>query len=283
MATYTNQATLSFTGGSVQSNIVSGEIVGVLSVLKNAVNPTYSPEDRVTYTVTLVNSGTSDIAGLTLVDDLGAYTVGTSTYTPLTFETGSILYFINGVQQPSPTVSPLNPLTVTGISVPAGGNTQIVYEVVVNEYAPLGENASVTNTATVSSATINPISDEVEITPGLDPTLTIDKSVSPNPVTENGTVTYTFIIQNIGNTAADASYNIVVADTFTPILTNLTATLDGTTLALNTDYTYNATTGAFATNTSRVTVPAATYVQDPTTGVWVTTPGVTTLTVSGTI
>ena len=42
---------------------------------------------------------------------------------------------------------------------------------------------------------------------------------------------------------------------------------------------------AFAANTTTLTttVPAATYSQNQTTGVWTTTPGVTTLTVTGTV
>ena len=117
----------------------------------------------------------------------------------------------------------------------------------------------------------------------LSPILAITKSVSPVPVTENGTLTYTFQIQNSGNTAADAAAGIVVTDTFTPRLSNLTATLNGTALVLNTDYTYDETTGEFATVAGRITVPAATFITNPATGTISTDPGVTTLTISGTI
>ena len=49
------------------------------------------------------------------------------------------------------------------------------------------------------------------------------------------------------------------------------------------DYTYDATTGRFATVAGKVTVPAATYTQDAATGVWTTAPGSSTLTVTGTL
>ena len=50
-----------------------------------------------------------------------------------------------------------------------------------------------------------------------------------------------------------------------------------------TDYTYNETTGEFATVQSRITVPAATYEQDAETGAWIITPGVSTLVITGSI
>ena len=42
-------------------------------------------------------------------------------------------------------------------------------------------------------------------------------------------------------------------------------------------------TGQFATVAGQITVPAATYSQDPATGVYVVQPGVSTLTVTGTV
>ena len=43
------------------------------------------------------------------------------------------------------------------------------------------------------------------------------------------------------------------------------------------------TTGTFATQEGQITVPAATFTQDATTGEWTVTPGAGTLTVTGTI
>ena len=101
--------------------------------------------------------------------------------------------------------------------------------------------------------------------------------------TENGTLTYTFLIQNTGNTAADAATAAEIIDTFDPILSNIAVSYNGTPLAAGTDYTYNEATGLFATTAGRITVPAAAYTQDPATGNWIVTPGTGTLTVTGTI
>jgi L-cysteine desulfidase len=66
--------------------------------------------------------------------------------------------------------------------------------------------------------------------------------------------------------------------------TNVTeVTLDGIALASPTDYTYDATTGLFATVPGRITVPAATYTQDPVSGEWVINPASVTLRVVGTV
>lgn len=75
MATFTNQATLSYNGGSTNSNIITGEIVDVLTASKTAVVDTYRTPDKITYVVSLVNTGTLALTNLTLTDNLGAYTV----------------------------------------------------------------------------------------------------------------------------------------------------------------------------------------------------------------
>ena len=158
----------------------------------------------------------------------------------------------------------------------------IVYEAEVNPYAPLAATGNIVNTATITGGGITPIEVTETVVTDNEPLLNITKSISPVPVTENGTLTYTFLIENTGSTAADGTGNLTVTDTFQPVLTGITVTLNGTTLTDGTDYTYNETTGVFATVQGRITVPAATFAQG-TDGVWVTTPGTATLTVSGTI
>ena len=72
MATFSNRATLSYSGGTVNSNIASGEIIEVLSASKTAVVDVYSQGSEITYAINIVNSGTSAFTGLTLTDNLGA-------------------------------------------------------------------------------------------------------------------------------------------------------------------------------------------------------------------
>ena len=73
----------------------------------------------------------------------------------------------------------------------------------------------------------------------------------------------------------------MLRDVFLPILTGLSVSLDGVPLTAGTDYTYDEATGEFVTTAGRITVPAATFEQDPVTGAWTTTPGSVQLVVSG--
>lgn len=283
MAQFTNQAQLSYNNETVTSNVVVGQLREVLSATKTAVNGSYRTGETVTYAVNLINSGTAAVTGLTLTDDLGAYSPETgTTYVPLTYVDGTVRYFINGVQQTAPTVTAGNSLVLAGITVPAGGNTTILYDALVNGYANPTATGSLTNTVTVTGDGITPLTATATLPSDVRTGLSITKSISPVPVVENGTLTYTFLIENTGSTAADGTGNLTVTDTFQPTLQGITVTLNGTTLTEGTDYTYNETTGVFATVPGRITVPAATFAQG-TDGVWVTTPGTATLTVSGTI
>lgn len=283
MAQFTNQAQLSYNNETVTSNVVVGQLQEVLSATKTAVNGSYRTGETVTYAVNLINSGPAAVTGLTLTDDLGAYSPETGiTYVPLTYVDGTVRYFINGVRQTAPTVTAGNSLVLTGITVPAGGNATILYDALVNGYANPTATGSLTNTVTVTGGGITPLTATATLPSDVRTGLSITKSISPVPVVENGTLTYTFLIENTGSTAADGTGNLTVTDTFQPVLTGITVTLNGTALTEGTDYTYNETTGVFATVPGRITVPAATFAQG-TDGVWVTTPGTATLTVSGTI
>ena len=81
MAIFTNQATLSYSGGTINSNITTGEILEVLSVTKTAVVNQYSQGSDVTYAINIINTGNIAFTGLTLTDNLGSYTFGTETLT----------------------------------------------------------------------------------------------------------------------------------------------------------------------------------------------------------
>lgn len=283
MARFTNQAQLRYGNSVSNSNIAVGEILEVLSAAKTAVRGTYEQNDTVTYMISAVNSGTVPLNGMTVTDNLGSYTFGTANVTPLTYVSDTINYYVNGVLQPKPTVTAGPPMSVQGLNIPAGGNILLVYQAAVNEYAPLAQESEVTNTATISGGGITPIAVEETVQAFSEPVLSITKSVSPVPVTENGTLTYTFLIQNNGNTQADAATAVEITDDFDPILENLTVSFNGTAWTEGKEYTYDETTGRFATVAGQVTVPAASYVQDPVTGAWGTNPGISTLIVTGTI
>ena len=283
MAVFYNQATLTYNGGVANSNIVSGEIVEAVTAAKTATPSTYRAGEVVTYVISLFNGGSTAVSGLTVSDNLGAYVSGADTLVPLDYVDGSLRFFVNGALQASPTVTAGDSLVISGIDLPANSNAVLVYRAVANGFAPLGVESVITNTATVTGGgIINPVSVSETINSEDSALLSINKAVSPSTITENGRLTYTFVIENSGNTEASATDNLVVSDSFDPVLSSLSVTFEGTAWTEGTEYNYNATTGEFTTVAGQITVPAATYSTDAS-GAVIVTPGSVTLTVSGTV
>ena len=96
-------------------------------------------------------------------------------------------------------------------------------------------------------------------------------------------MTYTFVIENYGNTASVAADNVIFRDVFSPVLNSLTATFNGTQWVQGTNYNYDNTTGEFVTLNGQIEVPAAQFTQDSQTGAWSVQPGVSTLVIKGNI
>ena len=283
MASFTNFATLSYNGGTTNSNIVTGEILEALTAVKTAVSANYSAGDRITYALSLVNTGTAAITDYTVTDNLGGYTVGANTVYPLAYNAGTVRYYINGVLQTAPTVTAGPPLTVTGLTVPAGGSAVLIYETTATPVAPLATGSSITNTATITGGGLTtPITAQATVETANSADLSISKALSPTTVTENGQITYTFVISNTGNTEATATGNVVVTATFSRILRNIAVTYNGTACTEGTNYTYNAATGVFTTLAGQITVPAASFTQN-TDGTFTVTPGTATLVITGTV
>ena len=284
MAIFSNQATLTYNGTVTNSNIAYGELLEVLAVTKTSVEGTYTPGELVTYAVTLRNTGVQTLSGVTVTDDLGGYPFGGGTVYPLTYEVGSATLFIDGVLQPAPVVVAGPPLVISGITLPGGSDAVLVYQARANEYSNPAAGGTVINTATVTAQGLGtPVSASETVDATVSPVLSILKSISPTQVVDNERVTYTFVIQNMGNQEVVATDNATVTDVFNPILTDLVVTYNGATWTEGVEYTYNVGTGLFTTTPGQIVVPAATYTQDPVTGVYTVVPGTATLAVVGTI
>ena len=285
MATFYNQATLSFGTNVVNSNTTEAELLSGLGITKTAVSASYSAGGGVVYAVTLDNRGSTAYNALTLTDDLGAYTLSTGgTAVPLSYVDGSIVYYLNGALQPAPTVSGTGGLSIEGIDLPPSSTAIFIYETRANEYAPIAAGSTITNTVSVNGgAGVGEITATATVGVNEAPELTIAKAVCPAVISDNGQLTYTIIVQNLGNTPIVATDNVIISDVFNPVLTGIAVTLDGNVLDETTGYTYDSVSGAFATVAGVVTVPAATYTQDSVTGTVTTTPGVSVLTVTGTV
>ena len=284
MAIFSNQATLTYNGNTTNSNIAYGEILDVLAATKTAVEGTYAPGQLVTYAVTLRNTGSAALNGLTVTDDLGAYELNGASVTPLTYEAGSAVLIVDGVPQAAPAVTAGPPLVVSGISIPGGSDAVLIYQARANGFADPAEGGTIVNTVTVTGDGLStPATATETVTAAAAPALTISKSINPTQVVDNDRVTYTFVIQNSGNQAVVATDDAIITDVFDPILTDLTVTYNGAAWTEGVNYTYDRATGLFATLPGQITVPAAAYTRDPATGEYTVSPGIATLVVTGTI
>ena len=283
MAVFTNFATLSYKGVTRNSNTVTGEIMETVAVEKTAVSTEYSAGDTLSYAVSLVNSGPTDVSGLTVTDDLGAYDLYGATLYPLSYADGTVRLIVNGTLQPAPAVTAGPPLAFTGIDIPAGGSAVLVYEADVTGYAPLAPDSEITNTVTVMGSGVSvPLTASATVGTMDSSDLSISKALSPNIVPANGEITYTFELTNTGNTEAGTADEVVVSDDFDPTLANLTVSINGAAWTRGVQYSYDETTGAFSTLPGQITVPAATYTQNAD-GTWTIEPGTAILAVTGTI
>lgn len=286
MAQFTNQAQLLYTdaiGALVaNSNQARGEVLSGLQISKRALQETYWLGETLVYAVTLVNNGSSAISGLSVTDQLGAYVLAGNTVYPLTYVASSVLAFVNGVLQPSPTVATTQPLRVTGLSIPAGGTLMLLYGATVNENAPLSAGSEIVNTVTADTFCGDAATASATVAVRESTTLMISKSILPTSILCGDTVTYTFVILNGGNQPATAADAVQVQDLFQPILQNIRVWTDGADWTQPAQYSYDETTGAFLTVAGQLVVPAATFEQDAS-GAWSTVPGSITLHVSGTI
>lgn len=281
MPIFTNRATLSYGGKTTDSNTVTGNLRETLAITKTALSSDYQSGDDITYVVSLTNTGNVSFTNLTLTDNLGEYTLGDLTLTPTDYIDGSIYYLVNGVETAPPTVtSP--PLAISGVNVPSGGNAILVYRVRVNEFAPLAEGEQIENTVTVSGGGLSAdLTASASVFPSTEASLSISKSLCPVEINENGVITYTFVIQNSGASEVVATDNAVITDTFDPVLEGITVTYNDAVWP-SSNYTYDEITGVFTTAQGSITVPAATFTRAAD-GSVIISPGVTVITVSGTI
>lgn len=293
MAVFYNQATISYNGNVTGSNIITGEIIEVLSLRTTAVTESYTGSSTLVYTISIVNTGSEDYTGLTVTDDLGSYSftpggvetdIAPVTLTPLVYDEGSADLYVNGIQQPVQVSYNDAALVFSGLSVPAEGSAVIIYTARTNTFAPLGSDAEIVNTASLTGAGVpEPISDSAAVTYDGTPDLAISKSLTPSAVAGNGEVTYTFIIQNYGSDPVTAPDTAEFRDVFDPVLSISEVTFNGAPIQEGTGYSYCMAEGIFTSAPGQITVPSAEYSQDPDTGVWSVRPGTSTLVISGTL
>ena len=201
MATFSNQAVLTYNGNTATSNIVTGEITDILSVTKTALSTCYYRDDcGIAFVVTLNNSGSAAITNVTVSDNLGAYTFGEQTLTPLDYELESVRFFVNGIASSAPAVNQDNGVVFSGITLPADSTAMLIYKANANEYAQLTTGSAIENTVTVTGdGIVTPVSASSTVDVCDSVRLEITKSLSPTVVNDNSRITYTLNVFNYSN------------------------------------------------------------------------------------
>ena len=125
-----------------------------------------------TYVVQLRSTGAAALTGLTVTDTLGTTnfpaTGGTVQLTPLTYQAGTLRYFMNGVLQTAPAVTVLaNGIRIEGVTVPAGGVSTLVYTTRVNAFADPSAEGTIENTVTVTGGGLTDAVTAAETLPAL--------------------------------------------------------------------------------------------------------------------
>ncbi|MBE6545824.1 MAG: DUF11 domain-containing protein [Ruminococcaceae bacterium] len=287
MAIIENFATVRYTSGGVTetavSNLAEVTLESSVSLTKQSLGTTYEDGSLLTYILTVQNTSGAPLTNVRIEDDLGTFAFGSAELTPLTYG-GNALLLINGQDATAQlTVDTAAPGSLIFIvpTLAAGAVANIVYNAQVNEYAPLEENASVVNTATLSAdAECAAGSASATVTAENGANVSVFKQMSPNPVVCGDTLTYTIRVYNYGNTAAE---NVRLSDAFDPAPANITVLRNGVAVPA-TEYTYEAGVLTVPADTSDGdTVPAATFTRDSNTGVVSVVPGMVEYTVIGTI
>ena len=282
MAIITNQANLTYTYGStttsVLSNLATTEITAPLAAEKRTLDAEYRSDTDLTYIISLHNDSGAALTNLPVLDNLGAYTPAgaAAPVRPLTY-TGPAALFLDGVfsEELTPVVSE-NGLLFTIPEIPANANALLLFKATVNGFAPLtpgSENvASIGQTDPITVSATVPVASYADVI--------ITKEMTPDPVSEGETLTVTFTIENRGNEEAT---DLQVVDDFPVSLTDVIVTVNGAPI---TDFTFEndtLTLPASGSSATTLTVPAATFTQDPVTGAVTVVPGVLTVEMSGTV
>ena len=282
MATIINQANLTYTYGTTTVSVLSNPAVTerseALALEKRTLESAYRAGDTLTYLIAVQNNGAAPVTDLAVKDNLGAFTPedASAAIVPLTYAGPAALYLDGMFSETLTPVTDETGVTFTIPELPAGSNALIVYQAAVNGFAPLETGSEITNTATVPTGA-GDLTASASIPVDAYADVSIEKEMSPNPISTGAELVVTFTIENRGNVAAT---DLVLTDDFPIPLSGVSVEVNGASV---TDFSFedNRLTLPVGTQTA-LTVPAAAFTTAPSGAVTVT-PGTLTVTVTGTI
>lgn len=252
--------------GSAVSNQVMASLVEeyAINAVKTALNGTFRPGENITYSIQIVNEGTTgNLYTVSVVDDNGG--VGT----PLSYVENSAYLSING------TLTPINPTSTNPLTfalagpINAGQSASIIYVARVSDSID-PDVESITNTATVSALEGSTTGQPISVTPNPAATImredyanvVMTKNISTTEITEGEPFSYIIELENAGNLPATA---VVINDRLPQGFTinSITSESGGTTTTFAPgDYTLDTSTNTLtlpgAGSSQTITVPGAT-------------------------
>lgn len=268
-----NRAQLTYDGSTiVLSNQTNTTLVdtNTMEITKKAVDMSVVAGADAVYVVRLENTGANSLTNISITDDLG---MGA-----LTYSDGTAQFYINGSSVTGTAVPGMeNVVFSTAETLEPGDNFIVVYAASVGA----DQTEPITNTVTANATAAAPVSAAVTATADETinitavPNVSVFKSADKDTVTSGDTLTYTFTLMNTGSAAAE---NVKFTDVLPAEFTVQTVSYNtgGQDIPITTaDYTFqnNTLTIPSETGTLTLTVPAATS----------DGPGITTITVAGTI
>lgn len=277
-----NQASLTYlygenSQGTALSNVATTNLEGPVTINKTALQESYRGGTQITYIVTITNSGDCAGTGYTLTDDLGTFTNGTCTSTPLNY-VGPAQLYIGGqfYGDLTPTLAQ-GSVTFDIPALPCNTSAMLIYVAEVNQCANLAVGASIDNTVTLTGGNLcEDLTDTNVLDVAVYADVDIIKSMTPNPFVSGGTLTYTFDLLNYGNTEAT---DIVLTDVFNPAPETIAVTVNGEVLS---PASYSYVNGVLTIPaTAGVTIPAAEFVLNNC--CYATTAGQTEIVVTGVV
>lgn len=281
MATILNNfATLTYNTrdneGTATSNVVSTNLLDSISISaeKFSANSSWRPGENITYFVTVTNTGTQPLEGVTVTDDLGG-----GEDMPMFYVQGSAR-IIDGTEVTEVTPSGTDPLVipVSGVLLPSE-SVLVLYVARVDATIP-DTVQTITNTATAQGSSdtcaVGTATDEASVTLARADFAQVDilKAVDKAVISCGDTLTYTFTLENSGNIPAT---DVVITDTLPAgfEIISIQSVTDGVTTEYGEeDYTVTAdNTLVLPAGEVSITVPARTAQGN----------GVTVVTVTGTV
>ena len=267
--------------GTAVSNTVTTNLLDryTLAATKTPLSSTFRPGENVTYVIRVENNGSGDLYNVTIADDLGG-----GADTPLVYNPASLRAYVDSIPVTiSPVVQGGTLTAVLPAPLPAGTAAILVYTAQVRPDVDFTLQ-SITNTVAVTANGGSAAGPAVTVTPSPTATLlrdsyaevTLYKEADKQSVMAGEPLTYTFTMTNTGNQAAGA---VTLTDTLPAGFAVTQVTVDsgaGTVVLPSTGYTVDTTTNT-------ITIPSATGTPIQVAAATAAAPGVTTVTVTGTV